>query len=240
MAWRSAASGATDPASCTSGAGVGRRTRLDDRQPGRHGAPFAPRLRLRAMPLAGIIPRRPARPLGIRLSSRSAARGVRGRDDRVGRSGRPPSRGRTRRADAAEPLLPGERGRARCISCHDPHRLPDPGERVGYYRGRCLECHSERGCTLPPDQRRRGIRPTTARPVTCRRRAPPTLPTRPSRSTRSRVTARRRPENFRKLSGQSPRPPAAWLRRGHEPVVVRQARVAGFLVRVGQERVGRA
>jgi hypothetical protein len=40
-------------------------------------------------------------------------------------------------------------GRLGCISCHDPHRLPEPGERVAYYRGRCLECHAEDACRLP-------------------------------------------------------------------------------------------
>ena len=41
------------------------------------------------------------------------------------------------------------RGGLGCISCHDPHRLPAPEERVGYYRRRCLECHADRGCALP-------------------------------------------------------------------------------------------
>jgi hypothetical protein len=45
-------------------------------------------------------------------------------------------------------------GELGCISCHDPHRLPDPKERVGYYRGRCQECHAQRGCSLPPQARR--------------------------------------------------------------------------------------
>ncbi|HZW78881.1 MAG TPA: tetratricopeptide repeat protein, partial [Candidatus Deferrimicrobiaceae bacterium] len=28
-----------------------------------------------------------------------------------------------------------------CISCHDPHRSPAAGERVAYYRTKCLACH---------------------------------------------------------------------------------------------------
>jgi hypothetical protein len=46
-------------------------------------------------------------------------------------------------------------GQLGCISCHDPHRRPGPEERVGYYRGRCLECHADdRGCRLPAASRR--------------------------------------------------------------------------------------
>jgi hypothetical protein len=41
-------------------------------------------------------------------------------------------------------------GQLGCISCHDPHRLPEPGERVAYFRERCLSCHGEgTGCALP-------------------------------------------------------------------------------------------
>ncbi len=40
-----------------------------------------------------------------------------------------------------------------CISCHDPHRLPAPEEKVAYYRERCLECHADRGCALPSSVR---------------------------------------------------------------------------------------
>jgi hypothetical protein len=42
-----------------------------------------------------------------------------------------------------------------CISCHDPHRLPEPAERVAYYRDRCLACHRQAGCTLPLTERQR-------------------------------------------------------------------------------------
>jgi tetratricopeptide (TPR) repeat protein len=45
-------------------------------------------------------------------------------------------------------------GRLECISCHDPHRLPPPGEKAAYYRGRCLECHGAKGCGLPVAIRR--------------------------------------------------------------------------------------
>jgi Flp pilus assembly protein TadD len=40
-------------------------------------------------------------------------------------------------------------GRLGCISCHDPHVLPAPEAQTAYYRKRCLECHAERGCSLP-------------------------------------------------------------------------------------------
>ena len=46
------------------------------------------------------------------------------------------------------------RGALGCISCHDPHELPPPEQKVAYYRGRCLECHGRRGCTLPSAARR--------------------------------------------------------------------------------------
>ncbi len=40
-------------------------------------------------------------------------------------------------------------GNLRCISCHHPHVMPAAGERVAYLRDRCLECHTDRGCSLP-------------------------------------------------------------------------------------------
>jgi predicted CXXCH cytochrome family protein len=41
-----------------------------------------------------------------------------------------------------------------CISCHDPHRAPAPAEKVAFYRQRCLQCHTEKSCGLPPVARR--------------------------------------------------------------------------------------
>jgi hypothetical protein len=40
-----------------------------------------------------------------------------------------------------------------CISCHDPHRLPEGAARVAYYRDRCLKCHADPGCSLPREAR---------------------------------------------------------------------------------------
>lgn len=46
-----------------------------------------------------------------------------------------------------------------CISCHDPHRLPDSDERVGFYRKRCLNCHSASGteCSEPEATRKESV-----------------------------------------------------------------------------------
>ena len=35
-----------------------------------------------------------------------------------------------------------------CLSCHDPHVQPG-AERVAYFRGKCLSCHTEASCKLP-------------------------------------------------------------------------------------------
>jgi hypothetical protein len=45
-------------------------------------------------------------------------------------------------------------GRLGCISCHDPHQLPTPRERLDYYRRKCLDCHEQKGCTVPEPARR--------------------------------------------------------------------------------------
>jgi hypothetical protein len=40
-----------------------------------------------------------------------------------------------------------------CVSCHDPHQEPSVAERVGYFRGKCLNCHGEAfGAKHHPDK----------------------------------------------------------------------------------------
>jgi hypothetical protein len=45
-------------------------------------------------------------------------------------------------------------GNLGCISCHNPHHVPAATHRVRYYRDRCLDCHQEKPCALPPNLRR--------------------------------------------------------------------------------------
>ena len=40
-----------------------------------------------------------------------------------------------------------------CISCHDPHRVPQAEERVNFYRNRCLKCHESDHCGADTKQR---------------------------------------------------------------------------------------
>lgn len=42
-----------------------------------------------------------------------------------------------------------------CTTCHDPHRHPaDEAATVAHYRARCLTCHTDQSCALPPPTRR--------------------------------------------------------------------------------------
>lgn len=44
-------------------------------------------------------------------------------------------------------------GKLKCITCHDPHYEPSKAEAAGYYRKKCLLCHTEESCSLPLAQR---------------------------------------------------------------------------------------
>ena len=52
----------------------------------------------------------------------------------------------------------GSKGQLGCISCHDPHALPEPEKKVAFYKQRCLVCHAgnepqHAGCALPEPKR---------------------------------------------------------------------------------------
>jgi hypothetical protein len=44
-------------------------------------------------------------------------------------------------------------GQLGCTSCHDPHKFPSSGERIGFYRKRCLTCHNDSSCHAPVGER---------------------------------------------------------------------------------------
>jgi hypothetical protein len=44
-------------------------------------------------------------------------------------------------------------GKLGCQNCHDPHVQPSVQEAGGYFRGKCLQCHTEKSCTLDLQQR---------------------------------------------------------------------------------------
>jgi hypothetical protein len=43
----------------------------------------------------------------------------------------------------------GSGGRLSCITCHDPHIEPARDEAPGYFRKKCLDCHTEKSCAVP-------------------------------------------------------------------------------------------
>jgi len=55
----------------------------------------------------------------------------------------------------------GSSGKLSCLSCHDPHAQPSPQEAPEYFRGKCLQCHTEKSCTLD-SQKRLAQQPTDA------------------------------------------------------------------------------
>jgi hypothetical protein len=47
----------------------------------------------------------------------------------------------------------GSSGKLGCRTCHDPHVQPSPQEAPEYFRGKCLQCHTEKSCTLDLQKR---------------------------------------------------------------------------------------
>jgi hypothetical protein len=46
-----------------------------------------------------------------------------------------------------------------CLTCHDPHEQPDPVKSPGYFRAKCLGCHSGTSCKLSLQARRKTAPP---------------------------------------------------------------------------------
>jgi predicted CXXCH cytochrome family protein len=53
----------------------------------------------------------------------------------------------------ASACFQGSEGRFGCTSCHDPHSKPEPEQVASFYRARCLECHTQQGCSLSAAER---------------------------------------------------------------------------------------
>ncbi|HEV3444586.1 MAG TPA: cytochrome c3 family protein, partial [Gemmataceae bacterium] len=45
------------------------------------------------------------------------------------------------------------KGELGCISCHNPHAVPRPADRVAIFRARCLNCHQDSSCREAPERR---------------------------------------------------------------------------------------
>jgi Flp pilus assembly protein TadD len=99
-------------------------------------------------------------------------------------------------------------GRLGCISCHDPHALPAAGQRVAFYRDRCLKCHADRGCGLPRPARLEKSPEDSC--VACHM---------PSRAASIRHTAVTDHTVPRHGAAAAPPPAADWPRPGQVPLV---------------------
>jgi hypothetical protein len=47
----------------------------------------------------------------------------------------------------------GTNGELRCVSCHDPHEVPDARSRSEFFDNKCLACHANDPCSLPANER---------------------------------------------------------------------------------------
>jgi hypothetical protein len=42
-----------------------------------------------------------------------------------------------------------------CLTCHDPHAREKPKDPAAFYRQKCMNCHTDRGCRIEPSERRK-------------------------------------------------------------------------------------
>lgn len=45
--------------------------------------------------------------------------------------------------------------RLTCVTCHDPHASATPADPVAFFRQKCLDCHANKPCSVPVEQRRK-------------------------------------------------------------------------------------
>jgi Tetratricopeptide repeat/Doubled CXXCH motif (Paired_CXXCH_1) len=45
-------------------------------------------------------------------------------------------------------------GKLSCLTCHDPHIQPLPGDMASTFRSKCITCHTDRSCRLPLSSRK--------------------------------------------------------------------------------------
>ncbi len=95
-----------------------------------------------------------------------------------------------------------------CISCHDPHSVPASEKKVEFYRDRCLKCHEDQSCKLPPATRRATVRDDSC--IVCHM---PKLDT--ADITHTAITDHR---VVRQPQGKAAVPPSRTLRPGEVPL----------------------
>jgi hypothetical protein len=64
-------------------------------------------------------------------------------------------------------------GRLGCVSCHDPHRVPDDGTKAAHYLDRCLRCHAAQPPAVSAPAAEPRAAPPCALPAEVRRRQQP-------------------------------------------------------------------
>lgn len=88
-------------------------------------------------------------------------------------------------------------GAVGCISCHDPHALPDEEAKHEHYRQRCNACHQDQACSLPPADQNQA--PAHGSCIVCH--MPPTPAKDVPHTTQTDHRVRKRPANSTMITG---------------------------------------